>query len=43
MTEIRKKTQQYYDEAQKFDRYSEIAIGVSITALSIYMIILIME
>jgi len=36
-------TQQYYDEAQKFDRYSEIAIGVSITALSIYMIILIME
>ncbi len=35
--------QQYYDEAQKFDRYSEIAIGISITALSIYMIILITE
>jgi len=36
-------TQQYYDEAQKFDRYSEIAIGISITALSIYMIILITD
>lgn len=35
--------QQYYDEAQKFDRYSEVAIGVSIAALSIYMIILMTE
>jgi hypothetical protein len=33
----------YYDEAQKFDRYTEIAIGVSVTALTIYMIWLITE
>jgi len=35
--------QQYYDEAQKFDRYSEVAIGISVAALSIYMIILMTE
>jgi hypothetical protein len=33
----------YYEEAQKFDRYTEIAIGVSVTAITVYMIWLITE
>ena len=35
--------QQYFDEAQRFDRYSEVAIGISVVALSVYMIILMTE
>jgi len=33
----------YYTESQKFDRYSEIAIGISVATLSVYMLLLIME
>jgi hypothetical protein len=33
----------YYNEAQKFDRYTEVAIGVSVAALTVYMIWLITE
>lgn len=33
----------YYSESQKFDRYSEIAIAVSVTSLSIYLLLLLTE
>jgi hypothetical protein len=33
-------SQQYYDQAKQFDQYAHVAIGVSVAALGVYMLII---